>query len=184
MKLPKIEELIQKSRRKWQDCSQGADKDLLRLVLLREMIRGIHAEKSRCLGTGLKEEAKGLKDFESKVERLREAGHFSDDLEALIQGGGSISKKSHFLPEGLFRSVEREKFDRYDRKWESAIASFQKARTMSHNAPEPAYHLGICYLQLGKIEQAKAAFNQAIKINHLSSTNLNHVLKLLSASES
>jgi tetratricopeptide (TPR) repeat protein len=36
---------------------------------------------------------------------------------------------------------------------------------MSQNAPEPAYHLGICYLQLGKIDQAKTAFSEAIKIN-------------------
>ena len=58
---------------------------------------------------------------------------------------------------GLLREQEK--------NWSSAIASVQKARTYSQNAPEPAYHLGICYLQQGKIEQAKVAFNQAIKIN-------------------
>ena len=35
----------------------------------------------------------------------------------------------------------------------------------SQNAPEPAYHLGICYLQQNKINQAKDAFRKAVKIN-------------------
>jgi tetratricopeptide (TPR) repeat protein len=50
-----------------------------------------------------------------------------------------------------------------EKNWSSALASFQKARTMSQNAPEPAYHLGVCYLQQGKVEQAKAAFNEAME---------------------
>lgn len=35
----------------------------------------------------------------------------------------------------------------------------------SKNAPEPAYHLGICYLQQNKLDKTKDAFRKAIQIN-------------------
>jgi tetratricopeptide (TPR) repeat protein len=36
---------------------------------------------------------------------------------------------------------------------------------LSTNAPEPAYHLGLIYIQQGKIEQAQKLLQQAIKIS-------------------
>jgi tetratricopeptide (TPR) repeat protein len=58
---------------------------------------------------------------------------------------------------GLIREIQKD--------WDGVIASFQQAIIYSPNSPEPSYHLGLCYLQKGRIELAKAAFSAAITIN-------------------
>ena len=109
----------------WAECSEQPETLLLRLCLLRGLIRKLHAEKSKYLARGLKKECLDIKEWERKLSELKDASSLQFDLPALdehIESPG-FKKKKRLLPEAFFRVFERQKFDRYDREWEAAMAS-------------------------------------------------------------
>jgi hypothetical protein len=119
-----IEEIIQRETTRWSDCDGTPARTLLRLGLLRELTKTLHSEKSRCLASGLKSEVQKLKEWEAKIDLLRETLNVDGSLIDLLKLDGNQShKKNRLLPEALFQKIDRNKLFRYDRKWEAAIAA-------------------------------------------------------------
>lgn len=112
----------------WLQAEGSASSDLLRLALLREIFRELHASKSRLLATGRREEARSCDRMEKRVDELRQSGSFPGDLGALLSSNEPLKKKSRPLPQALTRVIEPEKLNRYDRAWESTIAAEAFAR--------------------------------------------------------
>ena len=119
-----IEDLIERYMERWNDCASIPETTLLRLAVLHSLIQNLHSEKSKCLAKGLKAEAQVIKSFEQKIQLLRELPLLQGDLMAVINGAGDEQrKKKRLLPEALFQSIEREKLNRHDRLWESAMCA-------------------------------------------------------------
>jgi hypothetical protein len=118
-----IEEMIENEASRWDDCSNSSEITLLRLVILRRLIQDLHSEKSRCLGGGLKTQALAIRDWEMKIDELRECASLNGNLMEMIQKSKQLPKKSRVLPEALFRVIDRNKLVRYDRQWECAMIS-------------------------------------------------------------
>ena len=116
--------LIQETFSNWNDCNELSGKRVLQLSLLRQLIRKLHSEKSRYLARGLRKEAQDLKEWELKIQNLRERPSLNEDLATLLQSSAPLNKaKQQRLPEALFQRIDSEKLNRYDREWEKAIAS-------------------------------------------------------------
>ncbi len=118
-----LEKLTDRIFERWMDCDSYKEAHLLRMALLRELMRSIHAEKSRLLATGLKADAHDLKLWENQIEALRESSSLTGELMHLLENSDTLRKKSLVLPESLFKTIERDKLMRYDRKWEATLAS-------------------------------------------------------------
>jgi hypothetical protein len=125
------EGVIKKGLDRWLDCEGLPEMTLLRLALLRELIHNLHSEKSRCLASGKREEVKSIKEWETRLEDLRESSVLSGSLMDLLEDPSHIQKRKRILPEALFQNLDREKLVRYDRKWESTIAA--EAATLGWN---------------------------------------------------
>lgn len=107
----------------WNDASSAEGAEILKLSLLRSVILKLHAEKSTLLARGLRNEAAELKEWETKIVKLREKSDLESDLLQLILDNHTFPKKKRNLPEDFFQTFDRDKFTRYDREWEKAIAA-------------------------------------------------------------
>jgi hypothetical protein len=124
MMTTRIQSILQKECDRWNDCHDLSQINLLRLGLLRELIQVLHSEKSRCLAEGRKENAQEIRDLESKVECLRDFNNLQGDLIQMIyKSSGEATRKKRLIPESLYLHLDRAKLERYDRKWECAIAA-------------------------------------------------------------
>ena len=119
----KPEELIHQSLEQWENCAHHDHPTLLRLSLLRDILRKLHSDRSRCLVQGLKLETADIRDCENKIEALKDCSPLEGDLLKILSGEIKCKKKTRLVPEKLWTSIEREKLERYDRHWEFAIAS-------------------------------------------------------------
>src|SRR4051794_23570593 len=95
------EDLIARSSDRWKHCEGTEEITLLRLAMLRELIQVFHAEKSRCLATGKKDEAQQIRNWEARIHHLRDTSSLQDDLLTLLQNalndakeGKKISKRT------------------------------------------------------------------------------------------
>jgi len=98
---------------------------LLRLGLLRDLLRDLHTEKSRVLAGG-KSQAAMLESYrttEQAIERLRSVSPLAGPIEPLLNEPREVRKRTRLLPEALFHSIPKQKFERFDRIWETAIAA-------------------------------------------------------------
>jgi hypothetical protein len=122
-KRPQIESLLEQSAEKWRTCEGTGERDLLRLVVLRELLHGLHAEKSRLLSQGMHDDATSIRAIEARIEELRNCKPLEGDLHELLSKEIKLRKRTRLLPDAIFGSLEREKLERYDRIWEAALAS-------------------------------------------------------------
>jgi hypothetical protein len=120
---PGSETLLAESSERWRQREGARDATLLRLVILRDLVRALHAQKSRFLATGQKSQAQSLKDWEARIDELKGCSPLEGDLYELLSGTRRARKRTRLLPEALYSSIEREKLERYDRQWEAAIAA-------------------------------------------------------------
>jgi len=120
-----IESELELAFEKWRDCQDLDTPTLLRLVVLREMIHLLHAEKSRCLACGKRQEAQALRVLEERLEALRDQPTLDGDIRQWCFSDKPIpaGRRHRLVPDNLVTRIGRDKFDRYDRKWESAIAA-------------------------------------------------------------
>jgi len=120
---PSLVACIERAEGRWRDAEGIEESTLLRLAILRELVRELHAEKSKLLARGARPEAQALKVWEKKIEDLKGAASFGGTLAEAIRGDLPTRKRTRLLPESLFHFLPKEKLERYDRVWESAIAA-------------------------------------------------------------
>lgn len=119
-----IEARLLEAASRWKFCEGLPESDLLRLAVLRDLVHGLHAEKSRFLAHGQRESASSIRTIEDRIEDMRNCKPLSGDLETLLSGTAlGLKKRTRILPDSVFASLDREKFERYDRQWEAALAS-------------------------------------------------------------
>ncbi len=128
-------ELVEGSIERWKVCGNLEETTLLRLSILRDLMRKMHAEKSRCMAYGRHTLVQDFNLWEKKIEWLRSAADLSMGLEDAIERADTVRKRTRLIPEALFTFIPREKLERYDRSWEAAIAA-------------EASSLGWCFWQL------------------------------------
>ena len=108
---------------RWRLCESADTPTVVKLALLRDLVRSIHALKSRSLGKGNRTEAQSLKHWEAKIEDLRLAHSLEGELDQVLNREAESRKKTRIVPQALYNSLEKEKLERYDRQWELAIAA-------------------------------------------------------------
>ena len=117
------EDIIRKEIDRWVDCAGVPQMNLLRLVLLRELIQNLHLEKSKCLANGNKPKAQEIKIWETQIQKLKDSQQLTGELFSLIQKSDSTPKRKRILPENLILALGRNNLDRFDRTWDTAIAA-------------------------------------------------------------
>jgi hypothetical protein len=120
---PELQNVIESQADRWRHCEGQADSTLLRLSILREVMRELHAQKSRCLAKGQRDMAKNLRAWENRLTELRSQPKLEGDLSELVLGKSELRKRTRLLPEALYGAIPREKLERYDRQWESNLAA-------------------------------------------------------------
>jgi hypothetical protein len=118
-----VEGLIKEASERWRLAGGVPESDLLRLSIARDLMHALHAQKSRFLAQGQRDQASTLRDYEAKMEEIRTSAPLSAGLEEIFAGTAKLKKRTRILPEPLFSVLEREKLERYDRTWEAALAS-------------------------------------------------------------
>lgn len=116
-------EILSQSSHLWNQISGAPQAALLRLSILRDLQRTVHAERSRCLASGQKETCNSLTAWEERLDRLRQASSLEGDLKTVLDNALKAKKRTRLLPESVFAVIDREKLERYDRLWEQAIAA-------------------------------------------------------------
>ncbi len=112
-------------QKRWKIAHDSAQSRLLQLSLLRELAIHIHFKKSSSLATGCQDDARLLEQLELQVIACRNLKKFPPSLLELLEKESlAVSPASKTeLPRPLFKWISREKWDRFDRRWESAIAA-------------------------------------------------------------
>ncbi|HTL11904.1 MAG TPA: hypothetical protein VL588_05425, partial [Bdellovibrionota bacterium] len=125
---------------------------LLRLALLRDLVRTLHAERSRLMALRQPDRAETLKKLEPILERLRTCELDSFDLAGLVNGDEPQNPlKEEPQDPRLDRILGEGKLDRYDRAWEAAMAVealkrgwlFWALDTQVEVPKAEAFHLGL-----------------------------------------
>jgi hypothetical protein len=116
-------ELLAQSAEAWRLCDGVEGASLLRLAILRDLLRSLHAEKSRCLATGKKGEAQQFRHWEQRIEDLRQGVDLKGELADLLREGVPLRRRTRLIPQALLGVLGAERLQRYDRKWESEIAA-------------------------------------------------------------
>lgn len=117
-------ELLEPYRQRWASFGAGRSSHLLKLVILRDLVRILHTERSRMLAEGGRAAPRFLKPLEERIAELRHASQLSGSLDEWLE----LNPKKAFepveseIPTELFESIPRDRLERYDRAWELAIA--------------------------------------------------------------
>lgn len=122
MTFPELDEGL--ARRLWDEVASFSSKNLLRLSILRDYAQSIHARKSKFLAKGKTVESRSLLQWEKRLESFRDFTSLEGQWDEFV--GKSLEtapRKKRTLPQGLLSVILREKFERYDRHWEAALAS-------------------------------------------------------------
>jgi hypothetical protein len=118
-----LDTLLAKSAKKWDAYEKSEACDLLRLAVLRELVHSLHAEKSRFLSSGKSKDAASLTTIEARVEELRLCKPLTGNLIQLLNANITLKRATTHLPESLFKVLDRQKLERYDRMWELSLTS-------------------------------------------------------------
>lgn len=118
------ESLISDTSRKWVQCDSLKSSEVLKLGLLRDLKRSIHAEQSKYLSLGKRQEAVSLKNLENHLDELREAENLNSPLAYLLSGQATITTHPRSIPASFSKVIPPEKLNRYDRVWEKALVSW------------------------------------------------------------
>lgn len=127
------EALLAEYSDRWNQCEGPPGGGVLRLAVLRDLSRELHAEKSRCLAEGRRKGVDDLRPLEARIDELRNAASLESagTLESLVASGQPIRKRTRLIPVGLFAAIPRDRLERFDRLWEGAIAAEACARGWS-----------------------------------------------------
>jgi hypothetical protein len=119
-------EAFAKARLGWNACAGLAGAGVLRLDILRALLRAVHSERSRSAAAGKKEPLGDLRACEDRLELLRARGQLGGELDFDTLFRSSLdapaTEQRDAGMDRLFAAIERQKLERYDRKWEWAIA--------------------------------------------------------------
>lgn len=118
-----VRHILQELQEHWGQCADLPEEGLLRLSLLRNAMRRMHAEKSSHLARGERNQVALIKEWEDKVHRLRESPSLHGDLMEQLHGTIAAGRRSRILPEGLYHQISRDRLERYDRQWERLISA-------------------------------------------------------------
>ena len=80
-----LQNLLERSAEKWRLCEGQPACELLRLVVLRELVQVLHAEKSRLLSGGKRDETAEIRGIENRIELLRNTKPLTGDLTGTFQ---------------------------------------------------------------------------------------------------
>jgi hypothetical protein len=108
---------------RWRHTEGQPESTLLRLAVLRDIVRSLHAQKSRCLASGRRDLSQALRGWEQRLHELRNQAKLEGELTELVTGSTPIKKRTRLLPEALYAAIDREKLERYDRQWEAVLAA-------------------------------------------------------------
>jgi len=113
--------------------------------------------------------AKAIRAFQKVVELgdvahsfVRQAKDFVNDMENHVRKEIGISLNVYLK--------STDKFDEaftamHNGEWEKAIAGFKGVLAMNTNSPQTYGNMGICYGQLGRKQEALAAFDKALELD-------------------
>jgi hypothetical protein len=118
-----MHKLIEHSSERWKLYGDKPESHLLRLAILRDLIRLIHAEKSRLLAKGLKHNVNTLEKWETQIELAKNSANLDCSLEDILEAKSELIKQKHAIPDAFFKHIKREKLERHDRAWEYAITA-------------------------------------------------------------
>ncbi|MEK6704490.1 MAG: hypothetical protein AABZ06_01750 [Bdellovibrionota bacterium] len=109
---------------RWKALGRRHDASVLKLAILRNMSRDVHAQKSRDLSSSSPGETSEndavLLELERILDNLRSSTLDSNDLETLLKNTAPpLAERT--LPKGLLAIIPSEKLLRRDRVWEAAI---------------------------------------------------------------
>ena len=117
------EDALSRIRQRWDNSASLNTPTLIRLAMLRDLVRTIHASKSQFLAEGKRDKVLNIKLLEARIEDLKNSAVLEGTLSDLLRADYVVKKRTRVLPEALFLSMDREKLTRYDRTWEAVIAS-------------------------------------------------------------
>lgn len=125
LKEPLPRELLDPYEQRWTHPYESkVECELHRLSALRDLSRAIHARRSAMLAQGEQSQARAYRNWEAQINRLRDLSSLNVPFsEVLFMQPDPKKPKFHFIPEGLAAAITREKFERYDREWEKALAA-------------------------------------------------------------
>jgi hypothetical protein len=118
-----LEQILLRQSESWNQTAGRPETTLLRLAILREIIRNIHARKSHFLATGRKTISQGLDQRETFLNELRHRTQLEGSLKEYLLGNVSVPGQPRILSDELLASIGKEKLTRHDRQWEAALAA-------------------------------------------------------------
>lgn len=119
----RAEDIVQLYIDRWNLSKGMPQATLLRLSVLRDLVRALHAEKSQHLAAGQTQEAQSMKTLEARIDELKGSAPLEGPLPDLVFGTSKLRKRTRLLPNALFEMIPKDRFERFDRVWESAIAA-------------------------------------------------------------
>jgi hypothetical protein len=114
---------IEAAAERWDRVEGLPETDLLRIAITRDLMHALHADKSRLLSQGQRDQSATFKGHEKRMDEIRCSSPLSGDLRDVLSGTVKLKKRTRLLPEALLANIAREKLERYDRQWELALAS-------------------------------------------------------------
>ena len=117
-------ELLARSARRWSDTAQNPARLLLRVAILRDLGRDLHARKSQSLAESNTSQLQLLETWAERIRILRDRAELDEDLPVLLAEDDlkPHAKKDRQLPSELYSALPKDKIERRDRAWEAAIA--------------------------------------------------------------
>ncbi|MCC7440408.1 MAG: hypothetical protein IT285_02175 [Bdellovibrionales bacterium] len=122
---PHATELLAEAEPLWSEAGRSQHPRLLRLVLLRDLVRTLHAERSRLMSVHQPGRAEALSELEPLLESLRPDALVEVTLTALVTlklGLKRQKARPPEIPDSLAARLGAGKLNRYDRLWEGEIA--------------------------------------------------------------
>lgn len=123
MSTQSVDSLIERAGLRWDDCEGLEEATLIRLAILRDLLRDLHGERSKCLADGKKDLAQSFRGSEKQVEDLRTASPLAGKLNDTLANSAKAKRRTRLLPEALFGFIPRDKLERFDRTWEATLAA-------------------------------------------------------------
>ncbi len=117
------DEGVDQLKKKWQEVATHHDQRLLRLAILRDLYREVHARISQPSATS--SDTLALKILQPCLEALRDSRKLPENWDELFRTSTRppSAPVSEPLSDPVLEAFGRERILRYDRKWEAALAT-------------------------------------------------------------
>jgi len=116
-------QLLKNFAEHWNGQEAAPAPTLLRLSILRDLSRDLHALKSQRLADGNSKDLQSLIALENRIDDLRDRAPLNAGLSDLLEGRQTPEKSLRVLPNAVFACIPKEKFTRQDRLWEAALGA-------------------------------------------------------------